>query len=382
MWYFNGNAYDLSEFIERHPGGAHLIRETNGFDITYLVQCNHNWTRESALKKLQKFKVGSKPQNNITVTEDEKLQQGLKIMWDDNLEDMQQKLKKQGIDIRDLKTPWYGWLYYMCFGFFYIYFALQWLMYNKYGAFFGIFGWLWGGFIQHEAAHNALSHNKNINNIFRYAIIPWTDPQSWFKKHSIMHHQFTNTKLDSDFQHNNDFVRHHADKLYTPFMKFQILSITIYSTVISILYNIGYVTVIQVTLIYLHYHIHSKILSSCLPFICFGIIFTFVTQLNHVQEEAVSKELLEKPQDFVRHQINSCVDYSHDNLIVSSLSIFLNYQTYHHLFPIVSHFHFLRLRNEIDIVLQDSDYGKTNSVCVTNVIKGYYQYLWSLSLNK
>ena len=66
-------------------------------------------------------------------------------------------------------------------------------------------------------------------------------------------------------------------------------------------------------------------------------------ELNHIQENAISDKILDKPSDFVLHQMKSCIDYSYDNLLISSLTIFLNYQTYHHLFPIVSHFHFLSL---------------------------------------
>jgi hypothetical protein len=39
-------------------------------------------------------------------------------------------------------------------------------------------------------------------------------------------------------------------------------------------------------------------------------------------------KLLAAPRDFVRHQVASCVDYSHGNWAVSVMSIFLNYQTY------------------------------------------------------
>ena len=55
MWYFNGNTYDLTEFAEKHPGGQHLINETKDYDITYLVQTNHNWTQKYAIKRLEEY---------------------------------------------------------------------------------------------------------------------------------------------------------------------------------------------------------------------------------------------------------------------------------------------------------------------------------------
>ena len=363
MWYFDGNSYDLSSFAKSHPGGKHLIVETRNFDITYLVQSNHNWTREYATKRLERYKVSN-----------DKYKKNGDIFWDTKLDNIKNTLKNADIDISDLKTPWWGWLYYCVSGIIYLFFGVKWIIDNEYSVFFGVFGWLWAGFIQHEASHNALSHNKNINYLFRHALIPWSDPKSWFRKHSILHHQFTNTKLDPDFQgRENLFVRHHKDVAFRCAMKLQMLTIFLYSMVISFFYSISYVTFIQIGMISLHYSIHHSLLGCVSPFISFGIIFLFVTQLNHIQESAISKNILEKPSDFVVHQIKSCVNYSFDNLLISLLTIFLNYQTYHHLFPNVSHFHFLTIRGDIDKVI--SRYSRVQTQDLSTVIKNYFRYI-------
>ena len=260
MWYFDGNTYDLSTFAKSHPGGKHLIMETQNFDITYLVQSNHNWTREYAVKRLERYKVSNDKYKKF----------GGDILWDTKLDNIKNKLKMANIDISDLKTPWWGWLYYCVFGIIYLFFGVKWIIDNEYSVLFGVFGWLWAGFIQHEASHNALSHNKNINYLFRHVLIPWADPKSWFRKHSILHHQFTNTKLDPDFQgRENLFVRHHKDVTFRYAMKLQMLTIFLYNTVISFFYNIGYVTFIQIGMISLHYSIHHSLLGCVSPFISF-----------------------------------------------------------------------------------------------------------------
>ena len=218
MWYFNGHTYDLSKFAKSHPGGKHLIVETKNFDITYLVQCNHHWTKEYAIKRLEPFKVSN----------DKYKKDKVDILWDEKLDRIHEKLTQKNIDLSDLKTPWWGWLYYCVFGAIYLFFGVKWIIDNEYSLLFGVFGWLWAGFIQHEASHNALSHNKHINYLLDMPLIPWSEPEAWFRKHSVLHHQFTNTKLDPDFQGENVFVRHHNSVTYRCGMKFQILTIALY----------------------------------------------------------------------------------------------------------------------------------------------------------
>ena len=139
-----------------------------------------------------------------------------------------------------------------------------------------------------------------------------------------------------------------------------------------------------------HAYLHTALEVTCcfplrtmLPLFAFGACFVFVTQLSHVQHVAVpSGPLLTTPPaaSFVRHQVRTCVDYSHGlwSLPVCALSIFLNYQTYHHLLPGISHFHFLTLKPHLDealaahgIQLQVASFG--------GVVRGYFAYMWSLS---
>ena len=68
------------------------------------------------------------------------------------------------------------------------------------------------------------------------------------------------------------------------------------------------------------------------------------------------------------------------NLLISLLAIFLNYQTYHHLFPNVSHFHFLNIRDDIDRVISRYSHVQTQELSV--VIKNYYRYILNNSFDQ
>merc|ERR1719498_105317 len=188
-WTFNGAQYDLASFAENHPGGKWVIKESQGFDVTYMIQCNHRWTEQQAVERLKKYKVrDNKP--------------GVGVQWDAKLTSMQQELKKGGFDVFRAKTPLLGVVYYTIMALIYAYFAFLWSKTPTWSnsLIFGALGWLWGGFIQHEGGHAALSRNPTVNFLGRYAIFPWASLDRWFVKHTVLHHQFTNTKQDMDFQ--------------------------------------------------------------------------------------------------------------------------------------------------------------------------------------
>ena len=71
----------------------------------------------------------------------------------------------------------------------------------------------------------------------------------------------------------------------------------------------------------------ENLFLTLLPYFVYGVCFSTITQWSHIQEECFEASLAATPPDFVRHQVASCVDYSHGNWIVSTISIFLNYQT-------------------------------------------------------
>jgi linoleoyl-CoA desaturase len=242
----------------------------------------------------------------------------------------------------------------------------------------GLFGWLWGGFIQHEGGHLSLSRDPFINYVARFAIVPWTSPSAWFVKHSVKHHQFTNTKMDEDFQTvEGGPIRHHKAVEWNFMQRLQVLTVTLYGPVVQFFYDMGWVSYLQVAIIGGSYYVHGSLLLAFLPFFTFGSAFLFITQLNHIQECCTSQELLEYPKDFVKHQVAACVDYSHGNVFMSAISIFLNFQTYHHLFPSVSHFYFLTHKPLLDRTLASQGI-LVNEKGFGEVVSGYYSYLINL----
>jgi linoleoyl-CoA desaturase len=374
MWTFDGNHYDLSTLAEHHPGGSHMITESIGHDITYMVQTGHHWNKSQAIRRLRPYKHNpSSIGASSTISP---------IMsWDQSLSSIQRSLKLYGIDVIHDKTTPIGVCYYVTMGLVYLFTWWWWLVGPSYfvSCFLGCLAWCWAGFVQHEGSHGSLSKHQWINWIARYAIVPWAHPGTWYIRHVVKHHQFTNTRLDMDIQTQAYLpVRHHQDVSWNIMHLFQVLTISIGGFLLSFGFSpVSYVPIVQALLIYIHYTVYGSLLLSLLPFLIFGCLFSFFTQLNHIQSHCFPSRLQDYPKDFVNHQIQSSVDYAHDSRLLSCLSMFLNYQTYHHLFPLMSHFQLMCHKKTIDQVLQNHRlFVHTRSF--RSVVGTYYTYLYQL----
>eukprot|EP01047_Picozoa_sp_COSAG01_P040317 COSAG01_NODE_3386_length_6153_cov_89.762471_5_plen_360_part_00 len=92
-----------------------------------------------------------------------------------------------------------------------------------------------------------------------------------------------------------------------------------------------------------HYARHGSLFWCVVPHLAFGVCFSNITQWNHIQERATTPVLLDvpRPKSFMAHQASACVDCAYDSVLWSICTIFLNFQTLHHILPGISHHHFL-----------------------------------------
>lgn len=107
--------------------------------------------------------------------------------------------------------------------------------------------------------------------------------------------------MDGDVQlAESSVIRHHNSVPWATFQRFSILTVTFYSMLISFFYAPSTViTLVQIGLILLHFILHGSFLLSLLPFLLFGFLFVFWTQLNHIQEYCFPVEMKDFPEDFV-----------------------------------------------------------------------------------
>ncbi len=403
---YDKKVYDLSQFSKIHPGGKLVVELSKNTDITHLYNSYHWGLTLTQQAKNERFKIrevkGDELKEIINNNKGRynQLDTSFYTKTDTSIIKLQKHLQKLGYKSKNMKVPWSGVLYYLVGLSMYIYSGYEWYfntnlsMQYLFGIAFGLLGFLVCGFIQHEGSHNALSNYQFINRLGAYCIMPWGHPDVWMYKHVIEHHPNTNTLMDEDIQLEGSILRHHHLNKLSFFHTFQAWSITFLSIFVSISHPMNFdlwVKYYRTTFLYLacvstlfgcHFYInHFNFLLTYVPMASFGIIFVFTTQLSHIQEACIDQEkVLTRPPNFTKHQINSCFDYDHDNLFITAFSIFLNFQTYHHLLPSVSHFHFLNKQfiRDVNVFLKDEGIKDIAIDTFINVVLGYFKYMVKL----
>jgi len=361
VWKIDGKYYDLQEFAKVHPGGAYAVSLSADHDCTDLFYSYH---RAAALVQVKRFQIAPPAQGAARL-------RGEPSEGDAAPDPRMAKLRARiearcGVrSLRELTTPWIGVVTDVILGAAYVCAAALWFIHptlaNAVAT--GVLGWIFAGFIQHEACHSALSRKQWINHVGRFAIVPYADPRTWFVKHVVDHHPYTNTRADGDFMTEHQEVpvmAHHGSLERGPLTQYQLYLQLVGGTMVAFFYSAADVLKVltmrkpewQESALYLlltamwfgiHYMLHGSIFWCVIPHFAFGICFSNITQWNHIQEEATTEVLLDAPRpgSFISHQASACIDCAHDSALWSLLTIFLNFQTFHHILPNISHHHFL-----------------------------------------
>ena len=201
--------YDLTDFVNIHPGGTdmfnNLKQDTN---ITPMIYTYHK-NPEIILDRLPNYEV---PLTNDII-----------ISYDTNYTyDRYSELKKLvNAEIYEKKIP--------------IYWSNQEIAYNAFMmcVYSGMWGyciwnannlsylWMvlmagmvigWGTLVVHETTHHCGFKNQKYNRMISNTLhIPYLSINQWKWTHNYLHHCFTNTIYDSDFDEHKYILRHSHD---------------------------------------------------------------------------------------------------------------------------------------------------------------------------
>jgi fatty acid desaturase len=376
-WKIDGQYYDLREFAKAHPGGSYCISLSANHDVTDLF---HSYHRPAAIAAVKRFRVAcssssssdagygdaASPMRRLLHGESPVREKHGAAQHDPRIPRLRALVEaRTGRRIRELTTPPLGAATNTCLGLAYALVTYSWFVQptlcNAIST--GVLGWMFAGFIQHEGCHSAFSRRCWANHLARFAIVPWADPRTWFVRHVLEHHPYTNTRADSDFQTDEgvgSLLAHHATVAAGAAARFQLLTQLVGGAFVSFFYSAAdAVDVIytaqpewQESAAYIvltcswfatHYARHGSLFWCVVPHLAFGVCFSNITQWNHIQERATTPVLLDvpRPKSFMAHQASACVDCAYDSVLWSICTIFLNFQTLHHILPGISHHHFL-----------------------------------------
>jgi len=205
-WYIYGNKYDLTDFLDKHPGGKHILESVKGNnDLTPLFESYHAFADiESIRKTLKKYLI----EENVKEME---------YTFDENqfYNILKKRIRNYLIDAPSITFKikankiWYFKSFLLIVSFIIFYsqaFIIKNILIKRivFAILSGIFQIMIGFSIMHDASHYALfCRNPKLNlllsNIWNSFSL-W-EYNLWFSHHGFYHHSYTgNIKLDPDIK--------------------------------------------------------------------------------------------------------------------------------------------------------------------------------------
>jgi linoleoyl-CoA desaturase len=369
--------YDLTDFVKVHPGGIdmfnHLKPDTN---ITPMVYTYHK-NPATVLAILPKYQV--------TLTNDIIIQYDTNYAYNRYCE-----LKKLVYDeIHEKKIP------------------LHWsnteIAYNvlMLSIYLGIWGYcFWNannlshwwmvllvfmniGFVAlvfHETSHYTGFKSQKINNIVSHYIASHIfETDEWKYEHNYLHHSFTNTHFDRDFEKHRIIMRHSNAHIHYFHHKFQfiyafvVFGFGIFSKgPIRFIKNKRWNIILFFIIIYNFGYIHTLIMYGLS-----GLLFLSIAQLSHIQHDCIQINN-NKKNDFLYNQVSSSMNYRTDDLITRVLCFGLDIQIEHHLFPNIPHSSLRKIQYVVREYCDNNDIPYTEKNSIFPTIYSYICYLYKM----
>jgi linoleoyl-CoA desaturase len=369
MWHIHGKTYDLTEFIDKHPGGADILLKTKGEkDITSLFETYHAFSNKEKIgKMLDKYEV-----NDVEPNKDVK-------QYDfTNYDKLLTLVKEKFPNRKTIKaTPFrtivniFSLLFYLhCF---YVATLSQSALWVRcLNATLAGVTWLSIGFnVMHDASHYGVSLYPKVNNLLSKL---WNgfglwNPAIWFYHHVYHHHSFTSEESkDPDLYHLAPFFRKtkfYTKKFIITFTKYQgniILSMILWLMTPGSYYgqalsyvncffkkrlfgikfpNVPFYDITDICLMAANLYCLYK--GLFLPTILYMIVVNATYHFNIVLDHDTYETAVENHyngKDWLRLQIQNSGNFMNDNLVWTYAFGAINYQIEHHLFPNMSSVHY------------------------------------------
>ena len=241
--------------------------------------------------------------------------------------------------------------------------------------------------VMHDANHGAYSANPYLNKFVEHSLILLGGSSfNWKLQHNNLHHTFTNiAHYDDDIAdkpglrlspHNEVTATHrsqwwHAIFIYSlvtlywvtakDFMQFVRYTKNGVNKNTPAQNRVLLAKIITIKLVYFAFFIGFPILAGIPVLVVIagfllmhfvgGIILTVIFQLAHTVEETTfplpnEKGIIEN--EWAIHQMNTTVNFSRKNRLLSWYVGGLNFQVEHHLFPKICHIHYPRIASIVE----------------------------------
>lgn len=375
------DVYDVTEWIDRHPGGREILLLAIGRDVTDLMTSYHPFT-DKADKMLAMYKIGT-----LTGPREFPQYSPDRGFYKTVCERVDKYFKETA---QDPKSPWAGlWRMAIVFSLAALSFCVM------HGALlpgvmmpirllaavvYGICQALPLLHVMHDASHTAIGHNETWWKVMGRLPMDWFAGAcmiSWHHQHTIGHHLYTNVHgVDPDLPVSlkGDPRRLVHKQEWTSIYKFQHVYLPVLYGVLGLkfrvqditgtflartngpirvnFYDSAFVRILLVKLTFVAWRIVLPLMFMdasafwtlfIVAELMTGYWLAFNFQVSHVSTiadypngDSNSTEL----EEWAVSQVKTSVDYSHGNWLTTFLAGALNYQTVHHLLPCVSQYHY------------------------------------------
>jgi len=350
MWKIHGITYDLTNYIDKHPGGKDILEKTKNMkDCSALFESYHAFSDMESIKLImKKYEVVDKPHDEC-------------IQDFSTYQEIVKRVKPiiQNKESTKASISWYLWVYILIItgipSFYYMSFSK--LLLIRY--FFSILSacvdisLLYN--VMHDSSHYAISNTPYINNYiskFSQSWLLWNH-DIWTNHHIILHHSFTGNDNDPD-----NYLYNHGSYIYT-----QILPIIENTKIIEYIINFLYVifpgqyvsqtiwfcvTILNNYIKNIHKNCDSIDISimifKCiilynsgfLPTIQYFLIMNMFYYINVFADHDLYESKIENHYDgpdWAIRQICNSGNFMNQNMWWTTIFSGINYQIEHHLFP-------------------------------------------------
>lgn len=384
---YNRKVYDVTKWIDKHPGGKEMLVLHAGRDITDTLQSYHPFS-ELPLKVIVKYEIG-------TLTGDSEFPEFAKDtgFYRDCREQVGEYFRKRKLDPKD----GFPGLWRMCLVF--LVATLSYFVMNgcvpssSYslplmvlaGIVFGVCQALPLLHVMHDSSHAAYTKNHRMWGLVGRFTLDWfagANLSSWLNQHVVGHHIYTNVAgVDPDLPVNFESdMRRIVDRqvlrpiyawqhIYLPplygllsiksrlqdftdtFMRqakgsIRVNPLSTKSWTLLALSKCFWLTYrILIPIYYLNVPLGMFWTTFAVTELITGWYLAFNFQVSHVStvcEYSCGKENLTPnlAGEWAVLQVKSSMDYAHGSWFTTFMTGALNYQITHHLFPCVSQYHY------------------------------------------
>ena len=244
----------------------------------------------------------------------------------------------------------------------------------------------------HETSHYTGFKNQLLNTLISHiAVAPVLTTEEWKWDHNYLHHGFTNTAFDSDFNGHQLAFRHSSEHPHYFQHRFQHLYAGVlmclggFSGQIDSIKHDRWNILLFFGILYWFGFYNTLVFYSLT-----GFLFLLTAQLSHIQPECVNKgehlrvkgEHLrvkgEHSSDFLVNQVASTINYRTDNIVARYMCFGLDIQIEHHLFPNIPHSTLRQVQYVVRHYCLNNNVPYIERSDVIEMAKSYWWHLYNM----